>query len=111
MLHRSVARRTSPCNRKRVADGHPRRRLSMLRGFQRVLGIAILLALFAGESRAQVYGGYGWSGWGGGATPQGNIARGIGAYDIGAGVYNEDTAIANSINANTVERWNEYMFL
>jgi len=83
----------------------------MLRGFQRVLGIAILLALFAGESRAQFYGGYGWSGWGGGATPQGNIARGIGAYDVGAGVYNEKTAEANAINADTVERWNEYMFL
>jgi len=86
----------------------------MLRGFRRVLGIAILLALSAGESRAQYYGGYGgygWSGWGGGATPLGNIARGLGAYNVGAGVYNEDTAIANSVNADTIERWNEYMFL
>jgi len=87
----------------------------MLRGFQRVLGIAVLLACSAGESRAQYYGGYGgygWGGWGGGTgTVQGSIARGLGAYNIGAGIYNEDTAVANSINADTIMRWNEYMFL
>jgi len=70
----------------------------------------------SGEARAQFgygnypggYGGYGWGGWGG--TVQGNIARGLGAYDVGAGVYNEDTAIANSINTDTAMRWNEYWY-
>ena len=87
----------------------------MLRGFRCALGMVVVLALAAGEARAQYYrgyGGYGWGGWGGGgSTVQGNLARGLGAYNVGAGVYNEDTAVANSINENTVERWNEYMFL
>jgi len=48
---------------------------------------------------------------GGGETPQGSIARGLGYYNIGAGIYNEDTAIANSINADTVMRWNQYLWL
>jgi hypothetical protein len=85
----------------------------MLRGFRRVLGIAIVLTLAAGESRAQYYegyGAYGWGGWGGG-TVQGSIARGLGFYNMEAGAYNEETARANAINADTVERWNEYMFL
>jgi hypothetical protein len=87
----------------------------MLRGFQRALGMSIVLALAAGEARAQYYGGYGgygWGGWGGGGgTVQGSIARGLGAYNVGAGVYNLDTAQANSINADTIMRWNEFMFL
>jgi hypothetical protein len=87
----------------------------MLRGMQRALGMSIVLALAAGEARAQYYGGYGrygWGGWGGGGgTVQGDIARGLGAYNIGAGIYNVDTAQANSINADTIMRWNEFMFL
>jgi len=73
--------------------------------------MTIVLASAAGESRAQYYGGYGWGGWGGASTVQGGIARGLGYYNIGAGVYNEQTAEANAINADTVMRWNEYMFL
>ncbi len=57
------------------------------------------------------YGGYGWGGWGGGGqTPQGDMARGLGAYAMGAGYYNQQTAVANSINADTIMRWNEYMY-
>jgi soluble cytochrome b562 len=57
------------------------------------------------------YGGYGWGGWGGGGqTPQGDIARGLGAYAMGAGYYNQQTAVANSINADTVMRWNQYVY-
>jgi len=82
----------------------------MIRGFQRALGMSIVLTLAAGEARAQYYGGYGWGGWGG-ETVQGSIARGLGAYNVGAGVYNLDTAQANSINADTIMRWNEFMFL
>ncbi|WP_435006956.1 hypothetical protein P12x_004386 [Tundrisphaera lichenicola] len=54
------------------------------------------------------YGGYGFGGWG--ATPQGSIAAGFGAYARGAGVYNYETAEANSINENTVVRYNQYLY-
>jgi len=77
------------------------------------------LAAFAacGEAHAQFgygyypggYGGFGWGGWGG-ATAEGNIARGLGAYNVGAGIYNQDTAVAESINADTAMRWNEYWY-
>ncbi len=55
------------------------------------------------------YGGYGWGGWGG-QTAQGDIARGLGAYAMGAGYYNQQTAVANSINTDTVMRWNQYVY-
>jgi hypothetical protein len=55
------------------------------------------------------YGGFGWGGWGG-QTAQGDIARGLGAYAMGAGYYNQQTAIANSINTDTVMRWNQYVY-
>jgi hypothetical protein len=87
----------------------------------RVFGTAAVLsaALLLGQatpSRAQYgypvgYGGYGWGGWGGGGqTVQGSIARGMGAYAAGAGYYNQQTAVARSINADTVMRWNQYMY-
>jgi hypothetical protein len=72
----------------------------------------VVLALAAGEARAQYswdYSPYGWGGWGG-STVQGDIARGLGYYNIGAGIYNRDTAVANSINADTIMRWNEYLY-
>jgi hypothetical protein len=57
------------------------------------------------------YGGYGWGGWGGGAqTPGGDLARGMGVYAAGAGVYNQQTAVARSINTDTVMRYNQYMY-
>ncbi len=55
------------------------------------------------------YGGYGWGGWGG--TAQGDIARGLGYFNMGAGIYNVDTAIARSINVDTMIRWNQYVYL
>lgn len=91
--------------------------MNRLRGVRLALIVmAVTLALASRESRAQFgygyypggYGGYGWGGWG--ATPQGSIARGLGFYNMGAGIYNKDTAIANAINANTVMRWNEYLY-
>jgi hypothetical protein len=85
----------------------------MVRSFRLAWGVAVALAIVASEARAQYYpgyGGYGWGGWGGGATVQGDIARGLGYYNMGAGVYNEKTAIANSINADTVMRFNNYLF-
>jgi hypothetical protein len=79
---------------------------------------AMVLALVAVErthARAQWgyypggYGGWGWGGWGG-QTAQGDIARGLGAYAAGAGYYNQQTAVANSINTDTVMRWNQYVY-
>jgi hypothetical protein len=55
------------------------------------------------------YGGYGWGGWG--STPQGSIASGLGAFSMGRGAYNQATAVARSINADTVMRWNQYIYL
>jgi hypothetical protein len=89
----------------------------MLPSSRLVAGTVLALAVAAGEARAQYYpyyyprgyGGYGWGGWGG--TVQGDIARGLGYYAVGAGAYNRQTAVANAINADTVMRWNQYMFL
>ena len=81
--------------------------------------VGVALACQGGEACAQYgypvgYGGYGWNGWGGGGgggqTVQGNMARGLGAYAAGAGYYNEQTAVARSINADTVTKFNEYMW-
>jgi len=86
----------------------------MRRSYRLILGVAFALAVPASEVRAQYYPGYGafgWGGWGGGATVQGDIARGLGFYNIGAGVYNLDTAQAASINTDTVIRWNQYLWL
>lgn len=87
----------------------------MLRRFQLALALTVVLAASVGQAQAQIgyyggYGGYGWGGWGG-ETPQGSIARGLGFYNIGAGIYNKETAIADSINADTVMRWNQYVWL
>jgi hypothetical protein len=84
----------------------------MLRSFRLALGTAVILALPGATASAQYYGGYGdywgWGGWG--ATPQGDIARGMGAYAQGLGVYNVNTAQARSINADTMMRWNSYVW-
>ena len=57
------------------------------------------------------YAGYGWNGWGaGGGTVQGDIARGMGVFAAGAGYYNEQTAKATAINADTAMKWNEYWY-
>lgn len=57
------------------------------------------------------YGGYGgWGGWGGSSTVGGDMARGMGVFAAGAGMYNEQTAQARSMNANTAMRMNEYLY-
>jgi hypothetical protein len=90
----------------------------MGRAIRRAVVLAIALA--AGPwSSAQAqwgyyprgYAGYGWGGWGGSAqTPQGSIAAGMGAFAEGAGYYNQQTAVARSINADTAMRFNQYMY-
>jgi hypothetical protein len=78
-----------------------------------IFGVAVLLACFPVDARAQYgyptgYGGYGWGGWG--STPQSALARGLGYFNMGRGAYNYDTSIARSINADTAIRWNQYAY-
>jgi hypothetical protein len=55
--------------------------------------------------------GWGWEGWGGWtSTPEGSIAQGMGHFYQGAGIFNERTAIADSVNADTLMRWNDYLY-
>jgi hypothetical protein len=76
-----------------------------------LVAAAVLTA--AGEARAQYgyggYGRYGYGGWGA-STPGSSMARGLGAFYGGRGIYNVRTAQARSINTNTVMRWNNYMY-
>jgi hypothetical protein len=46
-----------------------------------------------------------------GSTPQGDIARGQGVFLMGAGLFNLNTAMADSINVDTAIRWNQYVYL
>ncbi len=80
-------------------------------------GIVLSLAALSGQAQAQWgyggypygYGEYSWRGWGG--TAQGDIARGLGYFNMGAGRRNLWDAIARSINTDTAIRWNEYVYL
>lgn len=90
----------------------------MLRGL-RWAAVAAFLSIQGGAISAQYYypPGYasaGWGGWGGGggggSTVYGDQARGMGVFATGAGIYNEKTAVARSINANTAMQWNEYIW-
>ena len=38
------------------------------------------------------------------------LARGLGYFNMGRGAYNEQTAVARSINTDTVMRWNQYAY-
>jgi hypothetical protein len=69
-----------------------------------------------GQARSQYnypygsgYGGYGFGGWGASTVP-GSILQGMGAYAEGAGVYNYDSAVATSIDTDTVIRFNQYLW-
>ena len=77
------------------------------------LMIAALALAFSGEAVAQQFGGSN-RGMGGGLAPgstaQGDILRGEGVFLMGAGYYNLNTAMANSINTDTWIRLNEYIY-
>jgi hypothetical protein len=45
-----------------------------------------------------------------GSTAEGDYLRGVGAAAFGMRVYNEQTAVANSINAGTEMRLNQYLY-
>jgi hypothetical protein len=72
-----------------------------------MVGLALILG--GGDAPAQ-WGAWGMGGWGGSSTVGGDLAHGMGQFAAGAGQYNQQTAIANSINANTVMQINQYMF-
>ena len=76
----------------------------MRRSFRFALGFVIILSVAAGTARAI---DWGWGGWGGWVdTPEGALARGMGQYYEGLGVLNKKTAIGDSINVDTMMRWN-----
>jgi hypothetical protein len=80
----------------------------MVRFMRRALLLGLVLSISAVSARAQ-YGG--WGGWGGGVgTAQGSMMRGAGVAAAGAGYYNQQTAVARSINANTAMQVNQYMY-
>jgi hypothetical protein len=81
----------------------------MLRCVRIALGVTVILTLSAGNASAQW--GYGWGAFGGWSSSlEGDVARGLGYYNMGAGIYNRETAIARSINADTYMRLNEYFY-
>src|SRR5271157_1767379 len=83
----------------------------MVRFMMRALFLGLILSIWAVSAQAQ-YGRYGgWGGWGGGVgTLQGSMMRGAGVAMAGAGYYNEQTAVARSMNANTAMQINQYMY-
>src|SRR5262245_28522180 len=72
------------------------------------LGTSLLLLISPGTAGAQLWGWDMWGGWS--QTPEGALAQGMGHYYTGAGIFNEKTAIADSINLDTLIRWNEYIY-
>jgi hypothetical protein len=79
----------------------------MLRCLRIMFGLALILSMSGRTVHAQ----WGWGGWGGwGETPEGSILQGLGAFNIGAGQFNLNTAQANSINVDTYLRWNQYLY-
>lgn len=83
----------------------------MQRSTIRLLLAGLAVAAAGMSASAQYYppGVGGWGGWGA-TTVGGDTARGAGAFAAGAGYYNESTAQARSINADTTMRVNEYMW-
>jgi hypothetical protein len=67
-----------------------------------VAGLWAASALLAGGARTQYFGA--------GSTPVGDYLRGVGIAAAGMGIYNERTAVADRINAQTFILLNEYMW-
>src|SRR5258708_6703628 len=85
----------------------------MRRFLGRISLLAVVLAASAATAHAQYNyprGYSGWNGWGGGSTVGGDTARGMGVFAAGAGAYNQQTAQARSMNANTAMQVNDYMY-
>jgi hypothetical protein len=69
--------------------------------FRMFLATLSVLALFESSTHAQFITA--------GSTPEGDYLRGVGIADWGMGLYNLNTAQANSINLDTEIRWYEYL--
>ena len=97
----------------------------MSRGVRLVLSSAVVMAVFGSAgAHAQYYGGYGlgrggyggFGGFGGGGgyggvgSSVGLAEQGYGAAAAGQGILDEDNALANSINTDTVMRYNQYLY-
>ena len=72
--------------------------------------VALVLGLTTSTANAQFFGGGFWGEGFGGGTPQGDMARGAGIYAMGMGRYNLETAQADAIDADTLMRWNQYIW-
>jgi hypothetical protein len=73
------------------------------------MGLILIMSATTQDARAQWgFDGWGWWGWGG-ETPEGAELRGAGYFAMGAGIYNLKTAMANSIDADTAMRFNDYV--
>ncbi len=69
-----------------------------------LLATLVALNLMTASARAQ------FNFVGPGSTFQGDYLRGVGMASFGMGIYNYDTAMANSINTNTAMQLNEYVY-
>src|SRR3954464_4102553 len=86
----------STLGRRGNASRSPLEEIPMLRGFRLTLGMVVVLAIVPVRAQAQFgygyypggYAGYGWGGWGGANTVQGSMARGLGYFYNGEGIYN-----------------------
>jgi hypothetical protein len=67
----------------------------------RLVSILVILAALGNKAQAQFIGA--------GSTIEGDYLRGVGIAAMGMGIYNEKTAIAESINLDTAIRFNEYV--
>src|SRR5262245_12466255 len=74
--------------------------------FRIVVASIIASAGMTTSVRAQFFGNFSPPG----STVQGDILRGEGTFLIGAGYYNYNTALANSVNVDTFIKWNEYIY-
>ncbi len=75
--------------------------MKVLTIFRMSLAALAVLASFECSARAQIITA--------GSTPAGDYLRGVGIEGWGMGLYNLNTAQANSINLDTEIRWNEYL--
>jgi hypothetical protein len=78
-----------------------------------ILGIGVALAMVSDQAQGQWvypggYGRYGWRGWGTmPIDPAAGYMAGVGAYARGVGAYELLDAQAQSINADTIIKWNK----
>jgi hypothetical protein len=78
-----------------------------------VVGLAAMPGFAgAGWNYPRGYGGYGWGGWGGGRSgivndPAAGYMAGLGSFARGQGVYEVDHARAQTINLDTMLKWNQ----